>query len=55
MSVEVRQMIIKSNVLQGREAGEPQAGADDDKDHRSEILEECRRLIVETLREMKER
>lgn len=59
MSVEVRQMIIKSNVLQrsksdeqgcGDGAAETEAGTG-----KKDCSQECRRLILETLREMKER
>lgn len=52
MSVEVRQMIVKSNVVQRQEPVR-EGGIDDNS--KKDILEECRRLILETLREMKER
>jgi len=57
MSVEIRQMVVKSNVLQRCEAGD---AAEKDKvqpseEARSAILEECRKLVIEMLRERKER
>jgi len=54
MSVEVRQMVVKSSVLQRSEADEKDSVQNPDES-RQAILEECRRLILETLREMKER
>lgn len=57
MSVEVRQMIVKTNVLQRNEShvgtGGEETGAKDSG--RQAILEECQKMIVETLRELKER
>lgn len=54
MGVEVRQMIVKSNVVQREEAAQ---GADCQvsDEARNALLEECKRLILETMREMKER
>lgn len=57
MSIEVRQMVVKSNVLQrceqdganGREAVRIH------EDSKNELLEECRKLILEMLRERRER
>lgn len=54
MSIEVRQLIVKSNVLQKAEADED-ATAPDQEEARRLILEECKKLILETLQEMKER
>ena len=57
MSIEVRQLIIKSNVLQPR--GSAQESDNDSTENTEEktnnILEECRLLIQEELRELKER
>ena len=56
MAIEVKQMRIKSTVLQqspgGGKEDDPCYDADEMK---SDILAECRRLIVEILREKKER
>jgi hypothetical protein len=55
MPIEIKQMVIKSNVIQAY-------GRDDDADgnvlpeaQRKELLDECKRLIQEALREAKER
>ncbi len=52
MSIEVKQLVVKSSVLQRRETD---AGGGSDETQKKEILEECKRLIQETLQEMKER
>ena len=56
MPIEVRQMVIKSTVLQGADgkgnaghSGAPLEGL------KEEILSECRRMILEILREERER
>lgn len=59
MSVEIRQMVVKSNVLQRCESDDV-AATDKDKaqvpeEARSDILEECRKLVIEMLRERRER
>ena len=54
MSIEIRQMVVKSNVLQRSEADE-EISAQSPENSREAILEECRRLILETFQEMKER
>ncbi len=54
MSVEVRQLIVKSSLVQSGEVRE-EARAGESVSDREEILEECRRLILETLRELRER
>lgn len=54
MSIEVRQMVVKSNVLQRHES----EGLDSVQNHeetRKAILDECRKIVLETLHEMKER
>lgn len=52
MSIEIRQMVVKSNVVQRCESDK-----EEDKDEKAKqaILEECKQLILETLREMKGR
>lgn len=55
MSIEIRQMVVKSNVVQRSESccGNEDAGAKEA--NKQEILEECKRLIREAMQEMKER
>jgi hypothetical protein len=55
MPIEIKQMVVKSNVVQS-------CGKDGDTDgtalpeaQRKELLDECKRLIQEALREAKER
>jgi len=45
-------MVVKSNVVQRCEGD---AEKSSDEAQKKEILEECKRLILETLREIKER
>lgn len=52
MSIEVKQLVVKSSVLQRREPDEEGRTAEPQK---NDILEECKRLIQEALQEMKER
>lgn len=56
MTIEVKQMLIKSTVLQGQgqEKCSSEPGYDLDE-MRSEIMEECRQLFIELLREKQER
>lgn len=54
MGIEVRQMVVKSNVLQRQET----AGSDSAQDQeqtKKMILDECKRLIQEAMQEIKER
>ncbi|MHB1098474.1 MAG: DUF5908 family protein [Burkholderiales bacterium] len=54
MAVEVRQMVVKSNVLQRSERDN--AGDEQNMDElRKAILEECRAMIREALQERQER
>jgi len=52
MSIEVRQLIIKSSVLQRSESN---GEGGDDESKKQAILEECKKLIQKTLQELKER
>lgn len=54
MAVEIRQLVVKSNVLQ-RQNAEEQQDAPHVEINRQEILEECRRMIADALREAKDR
>ncbi len=54
MSIEVRQMVVKSNVLQRSEA-DGNDRVQNPEENKKVILEECRKLILETLQEMRER
>lgn len=53
MSIEVRQLVVKSNVQQRSETDED--SAQDPGEVMDSIREECRKLILEILREMRER
>lgn len=56
MSVEVRQMIIKSNVVQADEQSESGASPSEDlEEFKMEIINECKRMIAEQLRDKRER
>ncbi len=54
MGIEVRQMVVKSNVLQRKESAETDS-AQDQEETRKAILDECKRLIQEAIQEVKER
>lgn len=55
MPIEIKQMVIKSSVVQAR-AGEVDADGDAlPEAQKKALLDECRRLIQEALREAKER
>lgn len=54
MSIEVRQLLVKSNVREQRSLEEEEYLQNPDE-IRQAILEECRRMILEALRDMKER
>lgn len=56
MAIEVRQMRIKSTVLQENSGEEkPRRLPFDEEEMKTDILAECRRLIIDMLREKKER
>ncbi|HZW23874.1 MAG TPA: DUF5908 family protein [Gallionella sp.] len=52
MSIEIRQMVVKSNVVQ---RSTPDEETDIEENGNRAILEECKRLIQEALQEIKER
>lgn len=52
MPIEIRQMVVKSSVVQRSESADE---TDTEETGRQAILEECKRLIQEALQEMKER
>lgn len=54
MAIEVRQMLIKSNVLQKNTTVEDTKGCGNEA-LKEEVLEECKQLIIEMLRKEKER
>jgi hypothetical protein len=54
MTVEVGQMVVKSNVSDRQEA-EQEGYVSELEASREAILDECRRLIQEALRDVKER
>ena len=53
MSIEIRQMVVKSNVVQRCESDDDEAKKKDQE--KRALFEECRQVVLETLREMKER
>jgi hypothetical protein len=56
MTIEVKQMLIKSNVLQKNAAEEKGSGPCEDLETMKEdILSKCRQLFIELLREEQER
>lgn len=54
MGIEVGQMIVKSSVVQQESAQQPLSEAMQEELQKA-ILAECKKLIVSTVREMKER
>jgi hypothetical protein len=54
MSIEVRQLIVKSNVLQKSESPDDQV-VPDLEEIKKQILANCKELIQEALRESRER
>ncbi len=52
MSIEVKQMVVKSNVVQRCESTED---GESEESKKQSILEECKRLVLEALQEVKER
>ena len=56
MAIEVKQMIIKSTVVNERTEGNRQESVDIDVEQLKErLLEECRELIAESLNKAQER
>lgn len=56
MSIEIRQMLIKSQVIQRAENGDDAVAAGQPEEHvERDWRSECRRLISEVLNERKER
>jgi hypothetical protein len=56
MTIEVRQMIIKSTLVSGRREQESQRAANIDLEAlKQEVMEECRELIERSLNELQER
>lgn len=56
MSIEIRQLVIKSNVLQPA-LGEKEAEVAGENLHtlKQDLLDECKRMVVDLLRERGER
>ncbi len=56
MTIEVKQMLIKSTVLQRKDTEETGGSSSQDMaEMKEDILEECKQLIIDMLREEKER
>jgi len=54
MSIEIKQLLIKSNIIQRAES----EGTDSSEEQhvvKEELLAECRRLVLEIMREREER
>ncbi len=54
MSIEIKQLLIKSNIVQRQECNETDS-AEEGLAANEELLAECRRLVLDILRENKER
>ncbi len=55
MAIEIRQLLVKTNVVDGDE-GQPGMDFQESFDSvRKEILEECRKMMFEIIREERER
>jgi hypothetical protein len=55
MAIEIRQLVVKSNLVQPPREAEPVQQKVDLENLRQSVLAECRELIVEALRETRER
>ena len=54
MAIEIKQLLIKSNIVQRTGFEEPDL-PEDDHSLKEEVLAECRRMILNLLREREER
>jgi len=54
MGIEIRQLVVNSNVVQRREPGK-QDESNSEESKNQDILDEVRRMIAQALRETKER
>lgn len=54
MSIEIKQLLIKSNIVQKEEKSNS-SSLEEQYNQKEELLAECRRLIYEILRERGER
>lgn len=55
MAIEIRQMVVKSNVQQGPEEREETDSVPDYEELRKSVLDACKRMVVELLQHEKER
>lgn len=56
MSVEVRQMVVKSNVVHSDKTDQGSASSRENlEEMKIEIINECKRMMTELLRDKKER
>jgi hypothetical protein len=55
MSIEIKQMVVKSNVIQRSGMSEGSDRSRKEEVKKQEILDECKKLIMEAFQEMKER
>jgi len=55
MSIEIKQLLIKSNIVQRAECGTDESSAEQNAAKEEILLEECRRMILDIMREKEER
>lgn len=60
MSIEIKQLLIKSNIVQRAACGSGDSTSESDSSEEQDVvndklLEECRRMILEIMREKEER
>ena len=60
MSIEIKQLLIKSNIVQRAYGGESASGSEPESSEEQQevnekLLEECRRMILDIMREKEER
>ena len=55
MSIEIKQLLIKSNIVQRTESEETDDSTEARHAVKEELLAECRRLVLDIMREKEER
>lgn len=55
MAIEIRQLVVKSNLVQTAKESEPILQSEDLETLQESLLAECRELIAEALRQTRER
>ena len=54
MSIEIKQLLIKSNIIQRQDCNESDSSEDNPLAN-EELLAECRRMVLDIIREKEER